>query len=116
MADPRVPGQRSALHGGGYTPLITQSTLMRQQMASGKRASEAPQSLRTHLCLQINTGTAPLSPRLARRIGLVNHHRSERSNSMVFGAHVIVYSKDATADRAFFRDVLGFLSVDAGVG
>jgi catechol 2,3-dioxygenase-like lactoylglutathione lyase family enzyme len=33
---------------------------------------------------------------------------------MVFGAHVIVYSRDATADRAFFRDVLGFASVDAG--
>ena len=33
---------------------------------------------------------------------------------MIFGAHVIVYSRDATADRAFFRDVLGFLSVDAG--
>src|SRR6266850_1673716 len=37
-----------------------------------------------------------------------------RSRVMVFGAHVIVYSKDATADRAFFRDVLGFPSVDAG--
>jgi catechol 2,3-dioxygenase-like lactoylglutathione lyase family enzyme len=33
---------------------------------------------------------------------------------LIFGAHVIVYSKDATADRAFFRDVLGFSSVDAG--
>ena len=33
---------------------------------------------------------------------------------MVFGAHVIIYSADATADRAFFRDVLGFPSVDAG--
>src|SRR6266851_6910451 len=33
---------------------------------------------------------------------------------MIFGAHVIVYSKNATADRAFFRDVLGFSSVDAG--
>ena len=33
---------------------------------------------------------------------------------MIFGAHVIVYSRDATADRAFFRDVLGFSSVDAG--
>jgi len=30
--------------------------------------------------------------------------------------HVIVYSKDADADRAFFRDVLGFKSVDAGHG
>src|SRR5437868_1382752 len=35
---------------------------------------------------------------------------------MFIGAHVIVYSKDAEADRAFFRDVLGFDSVDAGHG
>jgi catechol 2,3-dioxygenase-like lactoylglutathione lyase family enzyme len=35
---------------------------------------------------------------------------------MVFGAHVIVYSKDAEADRAFLRDVLGFSSVNAGHG
>ncbi len=35
---------------------------------------------------------------------------------MINGAHVIVYSKDAAADRAFFRDVLGFPSVDAGHG
>ncbi len=35
---------------------------------------------------------------------------------MIFGAHVVVYSKDATADRIFFREVLGFSSVDAGHG
>jgi catechol 2,3-dioxygenase-like lactoylglutathione lyase family enzyme len=35
---------------------------------------------------------------------------------MISGAHIIVYSKDADADRAFFRDVLGFESVDAGHG
>ena len=35
---------------------------------------------------------------------------------MIFGAHVIVYSKDATADRVFFRKVLGFSCVDAGHG
>ncbi len=35
---------------------------------------------------------------------------------MIFGAHIIVYSKDAEADRAFFRDVLGFSAVDAGHG
>jgi catechol 2,3-dioxygenase-like lactoylglutathione lyase family enzyme len=29
---------------------------------------------------------------------------------------MIVYSKDAEADRAFFRDVLGFASVEAGHG
>jgi catechol 2,3-dioxygenase-like lactoylglutathione lyase family enzyme len=35
---------------------------------------------------------------------------------MITGAHVIVYSKDPEADRAFFRDVLNFSSVDAGHG
>ncbi len=35
---------------------------------------------------------------------------------MIFGAHMIVYSEDADADRAFFADVLGFSSVDAGHG
>ena len=35
---------------------------------------------------------------------------------MIFGAHVIVYSKDAAADRAFLREVLEFPSVDAGHG
>jgi len=35
---------------------------------------------------------------------------------MISGAHVIIYSVDAEADRVFFRDVLGFPSVDAGQG
>ena len=35
---------------------------------------------------------------------------------MITGIHAIVYSRDADADRAFFRDVLGFESVDAGGG
>jgi hypothetical protein len=35
---------------------------------------------------------------------------------MISGTHVIVYSKNAEADRAFFRDVLQFASVDAGHG
>jgi predicted enzyme related to lactoylglutathione lyase len=35
---------------------------------------------------------------------------------MIFGAHFLLYSKKAEADRAFFRDVLGFDSVDAGAG
>src|SRR5256885_4227633 len=35
---------------------------------------------------------------------------------MINGAHVIIYSKDAEADRAFFRDVLHFPAVDAGRG
>ena len=35
---------------------------------------------------------------------------------MIFGAHVILNSKDPDADRALLRDVLGFDSVDAGGG
>ncbi|MGW1885689.1 VOC family protein [Streptomyces sp. NPDC001970] len=35
---------------------------------------------------------------------------------MFSGAHVILYSRDADADRAFIRDVLGFAHVDAGHG
>ena len=35
---------------------------------------------------------------------------------MINGAHVIIQSKDAEADRAFFRDVLKYPSVDAGHG
>jgi hypothetical protein len=35
---------------------------------------------------------------------------------MIYGAHVIVYSENASADRLFFRDILGFTSVDAGQG
>jgi catechol 2,3-dioxygenase-like lactoylglutathione lyase family enzyme len=30
--------------------------------------------------------------------------------------HAVVYTRNAEADRAFFRDVLGFSSVDAGGG
>lgn len=35
---------------------------------------------------------------------------------MIFGAHLVVFSTDAEADRAFLADVLGFDSVDAGGG
>jgi catechol 2,3-dioxygenase-like lactoylglutathione lyase family enzyme len=35
---------------------------------------------------------------------------------LISGAHVIIYSHDADADRAFFRDVLGLDSVDSGGG
>ena len=35
---------------------------------------------------------------------------------MISGAHIVLYSKKAEEDRAFFRDVLGFKSVDAGHG
>lgn len=35
---------------------------------------------------------------------------------MISGSHVVIYSKNAEADRAFFRDILGLKSVDAGHG
>ena len=35
---------------------------------------------------------------------------------MVSGAHIVLYSRDPEADRAFFRDVLGFRFVDDGGG
>ena len=35
---------------------------------------------------------------------------------MINGAHVIIYSKDGDADRAFFKDVLKFPNVDVGHG
>ena len=35
---------------------------------------------------------------------------------MITGAHAIIFSSDADADRAFFKDVLGLGSVDAGGG
>jgi hypothetical protein len=35
---------------------------------------------------------------------------------MINGAHLLIYSKDAEADRAFFRDVLEFRSIDVGEG
>src|ERR1035438_5147112 len=35
---------------------------------------------------------------------------------MIIGAHVLLYSKDPDADRAFFHDVLQLHSVDAGGG
>lgn len=35
---------------------------------------------------------------------------------MINGAHCIIYSNNAEADKAFFRDVLKFNHVDAGHG
>jgi predicted enzyme related to lactoylglutathione lyase len=35
---------------------------------------------------------------------------------VITGVHALVFSKDAEAVRAFFRDVLGLPSVDAGGG
>ena len=57
-------------------------------------------------------GAGWLEP-LGNLVGIPNLFEERK---MISGAHVIVYSKNAEADRAFFRDVLGFKSVDAGHG
>jgi catechol 2,3-dioxygenase-like lactoylglutathione lyase family enzyme len=35
---------------------------------------------------------------------------------MINGTHILIYTTNPDADRAFFRDVLGFRAVDAGGG
>lgn len=35
---------------------------------------------------------------------------------MIIGAHILFYSQDPEADRAFFSDVLGLRSIDVGHG
>jgi hypothetical protein len=42
--------------------------------------------------------------------------RAYAPDIMLIGAHAIIYSKDADADRAFLRDVLGLPHVDVGGG
>jgi catechol 2,3-dioxygenase-like lactoylglutathione lyase family enzyme len=39
-----------------------------------------------------------------------------RMPAVIAGAHTIIYAEDAETARAFFREVLGFPSVDAGEG
>jgi hypothetical protein len=48
--------------------------------------------------------------------GLFCQLLKHKGAAMITGTHVIVYSKDAESDRAFFRDVLKFSAVDAGHG
>ncbi len=52
--------------------------------------------------------------------GLLSWYSPRRSgqggHQMIGGVHTILYSKQADAVRAFFRDVLEFPSVDAGQG
>jgi catechol 2,3-dioxygenase-like lactoylglutathione lyase family enzyme len=38
------------------------------------------------------------------------------NNAVITGVHAIIFTRDAEADRAFFRDVLDMPAVDAGGG
>ncbi len=42
--------------------------------------------------------------------------RDTAEEQMISGAHVLIYSRDADADRAFLRDILGLTNVDVGEG
>src|SRR4029079_7600617 len=42
--------------------------------------------------------------------------RQWHADGMILACHTLIYSDDADATRAFFRDVLGFPNVDAGTG
>ena len=58
---------------------------------------------------------------IGRVIPMRDRHRAAKSSrrivaTVITGSHVIVYSRDADADRAFFRDVLNYPHVDAGGG
>src|SRR6202521_2879151 len=59
---------------------------------------------------RIRRGPVAYTPRLVRTTS------AGQEDVVISGAHMIIYSKDAVADRAFFRDVLGFASVEAGDG
>ena len=50
------------------------------------------------------------------RLRLRENDPDDEEEPMITGMHTVVFSKDAEADRAFFRDVLGFRHVDAGHG
>src|SRR5262249_14372954 len=52
----------------------------------------------------------------ATALGSVPTRQVEETIIMINGAHVVIYSKDSEADRAFLKDVLGFRSVDVGHG
>ena len=68
------------------------------------------------------TPTLLESPSDREEMAMNNQHRGparaegDTLTRMIHGAHVIIYSTDPEADRAFFRDVLKYESVDAGHG
>jgi catechol 2,3-dioxygenase-like lactoylglutathione lyase family enzyme len=43
-------------------------------------------------------------------------HAIRQTVRMIYGSHVVLFSRDADADRAFLSEVLGFDHVDAGGG
>ncbi len=113
---------REALIAAGITPAIRGSGVRAAELReAGGRASAADGA---------HDGNAGRSRRRAARLRQLRHRRKGtaggrrlvgiallcREGRVISGAHVIIYSQDAEADRAFFREVLGFACVDAGHG
>jgi hypothetical protein len=55
-------------------------------------------------------------PTLQRVIEAVHFGRRQYTVAVIAGAHFLLYSKDPEADRAFFKTVLEFPSIDLGEG
>src|SRR2546430_9249968 len=69
------------------------------------------------LFLCFTTGTRfPATEFAASGVGTSIGGTSAMEMAMITGMHAVVYTRNAEADRAFFKDVLGFSAVDAGGG
>src|SRR6187397_1528364 len=79
-----------------------------------RRHRHWPASITCCAKARANTDCYASAERSAREARILVANARERS--MIFGAHFLLYSKEAEADRAFLREVLGFSSVDAGGG
>ena len=79
-----------------------------------------PHETRHFRCMEATNPVGALGPILnsksGREIGHTVRARRDILCGMIIGAHFLLYSKDPEADRAFFRDVLGFRYVDVGEG
>jgi catechol 2,3-dioxygenase-like lactoylglutathione lyase family enzyme len=117
---------RKALHWDSRASLKTMGDfIVSQQMALSWNTKAMPEvlvdveSAQNHL--SGNATNRALESGLETTAARVKDQRVYLTDScgggpMISGAHVVVYGKNAEADRAFFRDVLGFKSVDAGHG
>jgi hypothetical protein len=70
------------------------------ELADRRRRQPVPANRRRHLAL----------------VSAICQDALARGGVMIIGAHSIIYSTDAEADRRFLREVLGFPHVDVGEG
>jgi hypothetical protein len=86
----------------------------------GKQKNEdVPGDTAIHISKEgIHAGTVPQRGRHCKTSSVLLNAMPQLSEEieMIIGAHSIIYSTNAEADRAFFRDVLKFTHADAGDG